>query len=96
MVPNILSSQDKFLNQLGVEEYELYTLVKEDGALEGRPTAGSRRAGEIAKWFPKKKSGATLEAQHAKRCNCPSFLTLGTGSLLRLVASRSTDRIRVS
>src|SRR5262249_5604069 len=31
LVPNLLSSQDKFLNQLGVEEYELYTLVKEDG-----------------------------------------------------------------
>ncbi len=30
-VPDILSSQDKFLNQLGVPEYELYTLVREDG-----------------------------------------------------------------
>jgi hypothetical protein len=30
-VPNILSSQDKFLNQLGADEYELYTLVKEGG-----------------------------------------------------------------
>jgi len=30
-VPNILSSQDKFLNQLGADEYELYTLVKENG-----------------------------------------------------------------
>jgi len=29
-VPNILSSQDKFLNQLGADEYELYTLVKEN------------------------------------------------------------------
>ncbi len=31
-VPNILSSQDKFLNQLGADEYELYTLIKEEGA----------------------------------------------------------------
>ena len=31
-VPNVLSSQDKFLNQLGVSEYELYTLVREAGA----------------------------------------------------------------
>jgi hypothetical protein len=30
-VPNLLSSQDKFLNQLGVEEHELYTLVREEG-----------------------------------------------------------------
>ena len=30
-VPNLLSSQDKFLNQLGVDEHELYTLVREDG-----------------------------------------------------------------
>jgi hypothetical protein len=29
-VPNLLSSQDKFLNQLGVEEHELYTLIRED------------------------------------------------------------------
>jgi hypothetical protein len=31
-VPNLLSSQDKFLNHLGVDEHELYTLVREDGA----------------------------------------------------------------
>jgi hypothetical protein len=51
-VPNILSSQDKFLNQLGVEEYELYTLVKEDGKWkvdQQRIAEGP----EIAKWFPK-------------------------------------------
>jgi hypothetical protein len=30
-VPNILSSQDKALNQLGVDEYELYTVIKENG-----------------------------------------------------------------
>jgi hypothetical protein len=31
-VPNILKSQDKFLNQLGLDEYEVYELIKEDGA----------------------------------------------------------------
>jgi len=30
-VPNILKSQDKYLNQLGLDEHELYTLIKEDG-----------------------------------------------------------------
>lgn len=30
-VPNILKSQDKYLNQLGLDEYEIYDLVKEDG-----------------------------------------------------------------
>ena len=30
-VPNILKSQDKFLNQLGLDEYELYELIKEEG-----------------------------------------------------------------
>jgi len=30
-VPNILRSQDKFLNQLGLDEHEIYELVKEDG-----------------------------------------------------------------
>lgn len=50
-VPNILSSQDKFLNQLGAEEYELYTLKKEGGAWKidqqqiVEPT-------EISRWFP--------------------------------------------
>jgi hypothetical protein len=31
-VPNILKSQDKFLNQLGLDEYEIYELVREEGA----------------------------------------------------------------
>ena len=30
-VPNILKSQDKYLNQLGLDEYELYDLIKEEG-----------------------------------------------------------------
>ena len=51
-VPNVLSSQDKFLNQLGVKEHELYTLLKEDGRWKinqqqiVEPT-------DLGKWFPK-------------------------------------------
>ena len=55
LVPNLLSSQDKFLNQLGVEEYELYTLVKEDGRWKVDQQTEVIESGEIAKWFPKKK-----------------------------------------
>jgi hypothetical protein len=54
-VPNLLSSQDKFLNQLGVEEYELYTLVKEDGAWKVDQQQEVVEQGEIAKWFAKKR-----------------------------------------
>ena len=54
-VPNLLSSQDKFLNQLGVEECELDTLVKEDGRWKVDQQTEVIESGEIAKWFPKKK-----------------------------------------
>jgi hypothetical protein len=50
-VPNLLSSQDKFLNQLGVEEQELYTLVRE----EGRWKINQQQIVESPdnrKWFP--------------------------------------------
>ena len=30
-VPNVLKSQDKYLNQLGLDEYEVYDLIKEAG-----------------------------------------------------------------
>ena len=30
-VPNLLKSQDKFLNQLGLDEHELYDLIREEG-----------------------------------------------------------------
>src|SRR5882724_9778496 len=54
LVPNLLSSQDKFLNQLGVEEYELYTLVKEDGGWKVDQQQEVIEPSEIANWFPKK------------------------------------------
>ena len=55
-VPNVLNSQDKFLNQLGVVEHELYTLVKE----EGRWKINQQQIVEntdLAKWFPKDAQG---------------------------------------
>lgn len=54
LVPNILSSQDKFLNQLGVDEYEIYTLVKENGGWKVDQQQEVIERSEIAKWFPGK------------------------------------------
>ncbi len=54
IVPNILSSQDKYLNQLGVEEYELYTLLKEGGAWKVDQQQEVVEQSEINQWFPKK------------------------------------------
>ena len=52
-VPNILSSQDKFLNQLGADEYELYTLVKENGEWKIDQQEIVEKS-EQGKWFTKK------------------------------------------
>jgi hypothetical protein len=50
-VPNLLSSQDKFLNQLGVQEHELYTLIREDGRWKIDQQQLVEGA-EQRKWFP--------------------------------------------
>jgi hypothetical protein len=50
-VPNVLSSQDRFINQLGLTEYELYTLVKEDGVWRVDRQV-IVEPGDIPKWFP--------------------------------------------
>lgn len=50
-VPNVLSSQDKFLNQLGVVEHELYTLVREDGRWKINQQQIVERS-DLGKWFP--------------------------------------------
>lgn len=50
-VPDILSSQDKFLNQLGVQEHELYTLIREDGRWKIDQQQLLEKS-EQAKWFP--------------------------------------------
>jgi hypothetical protein len=54
IVPNLLSSQDKYLNQLGVEEYELYTLLKEGGAWKVDQQQQVVEQSEITQWFPKR------------------------------------------
>ena len=65
-VPNVLSSQDRFANQLGLTEYELYTLVREDGAWK----VDSQLIVEppdIPKWFPdarKKEPAAAVPSTH--------------------------------
>ena len=51
-VPNILSSQDRFVNQLGLTEHELYTLVREDGAWKVDEQIIVEPP-DISKWFPK-------------------------------------------
>lgn len=52
-VPNILKSQDKFLNQLGLDEYELYELVREDGTWRIDQQTLVEGA-ERAEYFPEK------------------------------------------
>src|SRR5262249_60389568 len=54
LVPNILESQDRFVNTLGLTEYELYTLVREDGRWRVDSEILVEPA-EQAKWFPKTK-----------------------------------------
>jgi hypothetical protein len=51
LVPNILTSQDKFLNQLAAPEYELYTLLREGGEwkVDHQTIVDSD---DIPKWFP--------------------------------------------
>jgi len=57
-VPNVLNSQDKFLNQLGVVEHELYTLVKEDGRWKINQQQIVENT-DLAKWFPKEPGAAS-------------------------------------
>ena len=55
-VPNVLSSQDRFVNQLGLTEYELYTVVKENGVWKVDQQI-IVEPGEVPKWFPEKGRG---------------------------------------
>jgi hypothetical protein len=56
-VPNVLSSQDRFVNTLGLTEHELYTLVREDGAWKIDQQIIVEPP-EIPKWFPKAPASA--------------------------------------
>jgi len=63
-VPNVLESQDKFVNTLGLTEHELYTLVREDGAWKVDSQILLESA-EIPKWFPsRKKEDASPPPSH--------------------------------
>jgi hypothetical protein len=63
-VPNVLESQDKFVNTLGLTEHELYTLVREDGGWKIDSQILLEQA-EIPKWFPaKKKDDAKAPPSH--------------------------------
>ena len=55
-VPDILSSQDRFVNQLGLTEYELYTLVKENGVWKVDQQIIVEPP-DVPKWFPDKAGG---------------------------------------
>ena len=55
-VPNVLSSQDRFVNQLGLTEYELYTLVKEDGRWKVDQQTIVEPS-DVPKWFPEARKG---------------------------------------
>ncbi len=50
-VPDLLSSQDKFLNQLGLPEHELYTLIRENGRWKIDQQQLLEHS-EQGKWFP--------------------------------------------
>lgn len=52
LVPNVLESQDRFANTLGLTEYELYTLVREDGAWKVDSQL-LLEPDQVPKWFPK-------------------------------------------
>lgn len=51
-VPNLLRSKDKFINQTGADEYELYTVVR---GVDGRWRIDLQELVEtdnVSKWFP--------------------------------------------
>jgi methanogenic corrinoid protein MtbC1 len=55
-VPNVLSSQDRFVNQLGLTEHELYTLVREDGTWRVDQQVIVEPA-DVPRWFPRSGAG---------------------------------------
>ena len=58
VVPSVTASRDKFLNQFGVEEHELYVLVKEGDAWKVDRQEVVERS-DLAKWFPESSGGAS-------------------------------------
>lgn len=62
-VPNILESQDRFVNTLGLTEYELYTLVREDGGWKVDSQI-LLEPHQVSTWFPERGSEAKDRASH--------------------------------
>jgi len=62
-VPNVLESQDTFVNTLGLTEHELYTLVREDGQWKVDSQILLEQ-GEVPKWFPAKKAAPETPPSH--------------------------------
>jgi hypothetical protein len=54
IVPNVLKSRDKFNNQ-GTTEFELYTVVEEDGAWRVDSQRTLFEQSEVDQWFPGEK-----------------------------------------
>ncbi len=65
-VPNILSSQDEFLNQLGLTEYELYTLVREGGQWKVDQPRCHRRAAGHARSGSRRFASPTPTSRHPR------------------------------
>lgn len=54
IVPNLLKSTDKFINQAGANEYELYTLVRGPDAIWRIRLQQLVESDAVAKWFPER------------------------------------------
>jgi hypothetical protein len=61
-VPNVLSSQDRFVNTLGLTEYEVYTLLREDGKWKVDSQILIEPP-DVPKWFPKAHGDKPAEPQ---------------------------------
>jgi hypothetical protein len=70
LVPNVLESQDRFINTLGLTEHELYTLVREGGAwkVDGQTLIEPQ---DQAKWFPRQ-AGKPSEQKPEHAADAPS------------------------
>jgi len=52
VVPNLLKSRDKYINQTGANEYELYTLVKDRDGKWRIDQQALVETDAVSKWFP--------------------------------------------
>jgi hypothetical protein len=54
VVPNLLKSKDKYINQTGANEYELYTLVRGDGGGWKIQQQQLVESDAVQNWFPER------------------------------------------